>query len=135
VGFGLRRQGGEIKTRREHGKVAGGDQREIERLERLTANRFALRVRSATGGIVVSSVTFDRGWQLRIDGERPAPLRVNAAFLGFALAAGEHRADLRYHPAGWTWGLRLCGLALVASLLAALRGVRRGRRAVHGADA
>jgi uncharacterized membrane protein YfhO len=66
----------------------------------------------------VSSVTFCRGWRLAIDGRRAEPVRVNAGFLGFLLPAGSHRAVLEYRPDGWVWGVRLCGLTILAALAA-----------------
>jgi hypothetical protein len=101
-------------------------------LRRLDANGFELEAGGATGGLVVSSVTFCRGWRLTLDGRPAALLRVNAGFLGFLVPAGWHRAALEYRPAGWVWGLRLfwltLGAILAASLaragIASLRGLR-----------
>jgi hypothetical protein len=99
------------------------------RLRRLHANGFELDADSATGGLVVSSVTFCRGWRLTVDGRRAALLRVNAGFLGFNVPAGWHRAALEYRPAGWVWGLRLCGLTIAAAL-AAGAAARRPRKVI-----
>ena len=98
----------------------------LARLRRINANGFELEAGGPAGGLVVSSVTFCRGWRLSVDG-RPAELRrVNAGFLGFMVPAGWHRITLDYRPAGWLWGLRLCGLAAVTALAAiALRVARR----------
>jgi hypothetical protein len=96
-------------------------------LRRLHANGFELEAGGATGGLVVSSVTFCRGWRLTLDGRPAALLRVNAGFLGFLIPAGWHRATLEYRPAGWVWGLRLCWLTLGAVLAASLARVRIAR--------
>jgi hypothetical protein len=96
------------------------------RLRSAGSNGFALDVSTPSGGLVASSVSFARGWQLTLDGQ-PAPLlRVNGGFLGFLAPPGEHHARLDYRPAGWVWGLRICG-ATVAALLAfgALPAARR----------
>src|SRR6185503_2113770 len=46
-------------------------------VHRIETNGFVLDVTTPTGGIVVSSVTFVRGWRIAID-ERPVePLRTN----------------------------------------------------------
>ena len=108
--FGLRRQAGRVQLRR------------------LRANGFELDAGGATGGLVVSSVTFCRGWRLAVDGRRAEPVRVNAGFLGVLLPAGWHRVTLEYRPAGWVWGLRLCGLTIGAAAAAlGWRAVRRRR--------
>ncbi len=96
-------------------------------LRRLHANGFELEAGGATGGLVVSSVTFCRGWRLTLDGRPAALLRVNAGFLGFLVPAGWHRAALEYRPAGWVWGLRLCWVTLGAALAAFLARARISR--------
>jgi hypothetical protein len=94
-------------------------------LDRAGANGFDLTASTPAGGLVASSVTFDRGWRVTVDGRSAAPVRVNAAFLGFPLPPGSHRVRLDYRPAGWVWGLRLCALGLALCLLAALRLLAR----------
>lgn len=47
--------------------------------------------------------------------------------LALLVPPGQHRATLAYRPAGWVWGLRLCGLTLAAILaLLIFRAVRPG---------
>jgi hypothetical protein len=99
---GIRRQSGQV------------------RLSRVHANGFELEGGGPAGGLVVSSVTFCRGWNLAIDGRRAELVRVNAGFLGFLMPPGAHRATLEYRPAGWVWGLRLCALTIGAALTALL---------------
>ena len=104
-------------------------------MRRVRANSFDLETARPAGGLVVSSVSFCRGWRLAIDGHPGKLLRVNAGFLGFAVPAGWHRATLEYRPASWTWGLRLFGLTAVALLAAALRrGLAHRARALTAAD-
>ena len=83
------------------------------------SNGFDLAVTSASGGMVVSSVSYDPGWQVEVDG-RPAELRdVDAGFVGFPVTAGRHRVRLDYRPWGWTLGLALCGFGLAAAAVVA----------------
>jgi hypothetical protein len=99
----------------------------VAHLRQVAANGFVIDTSAPAGGLVASSVTYCRGWQLSIDGA-PAPLlRVNAGFLGFLAPPGAHRASLEFRPAGWVWGLRLCGLTLVLLLLTLLASLRRAR--------
>jgi hypothetical protein len=104
-----------------------GPQRGDARIVSRSANGFVLDVASPTGGLVVSSVGWSPSWQLAIDGAAVPLLRTNAAFLGFQVPAGRHRAALEFSPAGWRWGLRLCGLTLAALLAVGIRraAVRR----------
>ncbi|HLX07657.1 MAG TPA: hypothetical protein VKY89_07315 [Thermoanaerobaculia bacterium] len=116
--------GAAAEPRRQAGQV---------RIRRVLANSFELEVGAPAGGLVVSSVTSCGGWHLAVDGRPATLLRVNAGFLGFMTPAGWHRAALVYRPAGWTWGLRLCGLTALALLAVAVFRAGRGatRRAAR----
>ena len=94
------------------------------RIAKVRANGFDLEVETRTGGLVVSSVSYSRGWRLQRDGTEGRVLRVNGGFTGFEVPPGRHRAVLDYRPAGWTWGLQLCAVGLIGILLAAWRAVR-----------
>ena len=105
-------------------------------LDAVEADGFDLVTRSREGMVVASSVSDAPGWRLTIDGAPAETLPVNWAFVGFRAPPGVHRAELRYAPAGWRWGLALFGLALgVLAGLAARAGlvtlaVRRARRLI-----
>ncbi len=97
---------------------AGGEpgprsQRGSVQIASLKPNSFDLDVATPTGGLAVSSVALCRGWHLTLDGRPAGLVRVNGAFIGFLTPPGTHHAVLAYRPAGWVWGLRLCGLALL----------------------
>jgi hypothetical protein len=107
-------------------RQAAGQVRDIQP----RSNGFALRVISG-GGTVVSSVSYDPAWRVRIDRRPPArPLEADSGFLGFEVPPGDHRVSLDYRPEGWTWGLACCGLGLTAAAALGLRGAvdRRLRR-------
>jgi hypothetical protein len=97
-------------------------------------NGFDLAVDTATGGLVVSSVSYAPGWQARLAGRpagdavggrqavvevggRPAVVEVNGGFLGFHVPPGSHSVQLRYRPRGWTLGLALFAAGLVLWLV------------------
>jgi len=94
---------------REVGGIRGweppAEQQGAVRLREVTGNRFALDVESATGGVVVSSISYDPGWRVRVAGEAAPLWRANGAFLAFRAPAGSHRVELVYSPNGWRWGL------------------------------
>jgi uncharacterized membrane protein YfhO len=96
---------------------------------RAGSNRFRLEAESATGGTVISSVSYVPGWQVEMGGRRSPAFEVNSAFLGFRVPPGRHAVRLVYRPAGWTWGLVLFGLGVAGALAAGLLN----RRAAAGA--
>jgi len=111
-----------IQDFRELGVAAGGTgppvpQQGAVKSIRAGSNRFDLATESATGGVVVSSVTYVPGWQVEMDGGRSPAFEVNSAFIGFQVPPGRHAVHLLYQPVEWTVGLALCGLGALAALL------------------
>ncbi|HEV7505864.1 MAG TPA: YfhO family protein [Thermoanaerobaculia bacterium] len=84
---------------------------------RAGSNQFTLEAESATGGTVISSVSYVPGWQVEMDGRRSPAFEVNAAFLGFKVPPGRHAVCLVYRPAGWIWGLVLFGLGVAGAVI------------------
>ena len=82
------------------------------------------------GGIVVSSVSYDPAWQVEIDRRAAPVLEADSGFLGFAAPAGAHQVTIDYRPSGWTRGVALCGVGLLASAMVGIHGAagRRHRR-------
>lgn len=67
--------------------------------------------------LVASSQPAIPGWRLAIDGEAAEPVRVNGAFLGALVPAGEHRVRFVYAPRSWRAGLALAALGIAGCAL------------------
>jgi hypothetical protein len=87
-----------------------------------TPTDYRLHVTAPRWSLVVSSVPWWPGWRVERNGMRVEPIRVNGAFLGFAVPPGELDVRVWYDP--WTFRL---GAIIAAATLAALvaYGVRR----------
>ncbi|HEX6087933.1 MAG TPA: YfhO family protein [Thermoanaerobaculia bacterium] len=87
-----------------------------------TPTDYRLHVTAPRWSLVVSSVPWWPGWKVERNGIRVEPIRVNGAFLGFAVPPGELDVRVWYDP--WTFRL---GALIAAATLAALvaYGVRR----------
>ena len=93
-----------------------------------------LRYRTPEGAFFVAAMTFDEGWQARVD-ERPAPTVPTAACqLGVALPAGEHQLVLRYREPLVGAGAALSLLALLAAAVGVLAEHCR-RNPLHSGEA
>jgi hypothetical protein len=77
-----------------------------------TPTRITVSTHMETPGLVVLADRWDKGWMAEYNGA-PAPiLPTDHAVRGVVVPAGQGTLEFRYAPASFTWGLRLCGLAM-----------------------
>jgi hypothetical protein len=89
--------------------------------------RIRIDYRAEEGAFLIAAITFDEGWQARLDGARPLAVYPTAACqLGVALPAGAHRLRLEYRQPLLGAGAAIT-LATLAGGLAALLWPRRER--------
>ncbi len=91
--------------------------------------RYRLRVRAPRYTLVVSSVALRPGWKVERNGERTRPIRVNHAFLGFAVPAGTWDVEVWYAPATFWWGTLVSLLTIVSGISYSIARGRAYRRA------
>ena len=62
-------------------------------------------------GYLITSIPYDEHFTLRIDGQETELVKVNTAFLGAKINAGEHQIEILYHAPGKKAGMALsiCG--------------------------
>ncbi len=90
--------------------------------------RREYRVETACPGILVLSEVFYPGWRVRVDGEDVPLLRVNYAWSGVYLEAGEHRVEWRFAPRSVVLGATVSGLAVAVLAVAAWARWRTRRK-------
>jgi hypothetical protein len=83
---------------------------------------YHLTVRAPRWSLVVSSIPWWPGWKVERNGARVQPIRVNGAFLGFAVPPGQLDVRVWYDP----WTFRFGAILAAATLVALVAyGVRR----------
>lgn len=92
---------------------------------------YRMHVKAPRYSLVVSSIPWWPGWKVLRNGTRVEPIRVNGAFLGFAVPPGEVDVRVWYDP--WTFRVGwILSLTTVAGLIAA--GVVLRRRPLGSAS-
>ena len=83
-------------------------------MERTGSTTFLLKTdASQEERLIVSSIPFDAGWRVKINGQ-PQPLKmIHESVLGFTLPAGMESAEISYRLYGFDKGLILTGIALL----------------------
>ena len=88
------------------------------------------RIHADRDGIFTTSVLYEDGWRLYVDGEKVEPdALIGGDFIGTSLRAGDHTIKLKYTPDGFITGLILTILGIIVLIaLEFIRQLREYRR-------
>ena len=78
----------------------------------------------------MTTIPYDTGWTVRVDGTEVTPRKILGAFLGVELTAGEHVLELDYMPDGLKNGAYISGIsaAFIILSLVVTGAIRRRKR-------
>ncbi len=65
-------------------------------------------------GVMFTSIPYDEGWTVLVDGKPQAPVKMLDAFIGVNLTAGTHTVEMKYRPQGLNLGMVITGISLLA---------------------
>ena len=83
-------------------------------------------------GLIFTSIPYDEGWQIYVDGEKVAPCKVLDGLLAFRAESGEHTLVMKYRPACLYLGLAVSvgGLCIFAAAWIVTEAYRKQRLAL-----
>ncbi len=55
-------------------------------------------------GMMITTIPYDKGWTIMVDGQKQEAAKVKDAFIGVPLSQGSHRITMEYRPEGLTNG-------------------------------
>ncbi|MCI8553548.1 MAG: YfhO family protein [Clostridiales bacterium] len=90
-------------------------------------SRISGVVTAPASGVIYSSIPYDKGWTVTVDGQRVETFAGGEAMLAFEVDAGEHTVEFRFFPVGLIPGVVISVVSL-GLLILLLLYVRRGRR-------
>lgn len=70
-------------------------------------NQIYGEIHAVREGYLITSIPYDKGFEIRIDGKKCKSEMVNTAFLGAALSKGDHSIEIVYHSPGILFG-KIC---------------------------
>jgi hypothetical protein len=97
--------------------AAAGGQGEMVSSNTTEINRVSVGTRSATGGLLVLSDAYYPGWKVTVDGRSARLLRVNVAFRGVVVPAGDHTVLFTYEPDSFRLGLIISATSVGLTLV------------------
>lgn len=71
-----------------------------------------------TDEMIVTPIPYEKGWSLKINGDKVPIEKVNYAFIGIPLEAGVNEIQMTYYPPyfGWAVGLTVSGIGMLGFL-------------------
>ncbi|SJZ57802.1 YfhO family protein [Anaerorhabdus furcosa] len=79
--------------------------------------------------LVATSIAYDDGWSVKVDGKTTAIRKVNYGFIGFDLTEGTHRVEFTFIPKGLILGIIVTVISIIAFLGLLWFEARRKRKA------
>ena len=92
------------------------------RLDSWTDTRLSGTVEASERGTLFTSIPYDKGWTVTVDGKRAETRKIFDAFLAIDLPAGVHTIEFSYFPQGLAPGAAItAGAALILLILILIR--------------
>ena len=63
------------------------------------------RINAGSDGLLFTSIPYDPGWKVKVDGNTVVTEKAFSAFLGIPVSAGEHDIELHFVPEGYYFGI------------------------------
>lgn len=99
-------------------------------IDDLGSSRLSGTVDAKTDGVLMTSIPYDSGWSVTVDGKEVKTFSAANGFLGFDLAYGEHTVSITYVPDGLVVGIAVSAVSIVALIvLLIVFGVRKKKPA------
>lgn len=95
--------------------------------EATEGNRIVGTIQVERTGYFITSIPYDDGFEILVDGTRTVSEKVNEAFLGYSLPEGNHRIEIIYHAPGVKAGKTLSCFGILLLMLLLVFDIRARR--------
>lgn len=91
-------------------------------------------VNAPQSGVMMTTIPYDAGWKVKVDGKEVETFGVAEALLAFSMDSGEHTVELTFVPDGLWLGIGATAFSLIALVLLVLWTRRRPPLDATGAE-
>lgn len=78
-------------------------------------------------GYFITSLPYQKGFIVKVDGKAQSYEKVNTAFVGFPIEAGKHTVEITYKTPGKRIGIILSIVSLLIAAILFIKGLRKGK--------
>lgn len=95
------------------------EKRKQEELQNITVSKdkVTMLANSNKDQFVYTSIPFDKGWTLYVDGIKTDYFKANMGFIGFSVSKGTHNIELKYRSIWFDYGLAISVISLLFFVL------------------
>lgn len=83
----------------------------------LGSSRLSGTVDAKSDGVLMTTIPYDSGWSVTVDGKKVKTFSVAGGFLGFDVGFGEHTVSLTYLPDGLIVGIVISAASVIALIV------------------
>ncbi len=101
-----------------------------------TDTTLAGSVTCRESGMLLTTIPYDEGWTIWVDGVEQPPVKMLNAFVGVRLAPGSHTIGMSYYPEGLSQGLVITSVSVLLFFVIFAAGLfgRKGKKKDEPAD-
>ncbi len=82
-------------------------------LTRFSDTQVTGEISALADGVLYTSIPYEAGWSVKVDGQRAQTVSVGGAMVGVAIPAGRHTVEFSYTPQGFVLGTAISVIALL----------------------
>ena len=97
------------------------------KLEKIEGDTLVCSVDNKEAGYLISSIPYDEGFEIRLNGEKISMEKVNTAFLGAKVPKGRYTVEISYQAPGKKLGLVCTGVGILLLLGGKIRCNKKER--------
>ncbi len=94
------------------------------KIDKFSDSKLHGTIHADEAGVMMTSIEFDKGWTVKVDGKTVDTFAVGDALLAIDLEAGDHEIELSFMPRGLVMGIGISVIS-VAALLFVLDYIKR----------
>lgn len=78
-------------------------------------------INASEKGLMYTSIPYDEGWSVKVDGSEIEPIAFKEALLSIPLEAGQHSIELSYTPQGLKLGIGISLMSILSFIIVVIR--------------
>ncbi len=86
-------------------------------IESFKENHIKGTVNAQKDGILFTTISWEPGWTIYVDGKKTEPVKLADALIGVPMSKGEHTVEMKFFPAGMALGMILSAAGIAVAVM------------------